>query len=105
MIPLIRSLTELMSITRPKVQENKYNQNNKFNMLTEDSGQRKRYIVSKMEKEVKLPAIHRTKRHEWIMSKEALKKLLGELDYNNQIQSSYDLTLLERQNSQGRDAA
>ena len=40
----------------------------------------------------------KTIRHKWIQNKANVSKFFDYLDYNNQIQSSYDLTLLERQN-------
>ncbi len=97
MIPFIRSLTELMAITQSKSEIMKSSKSNDFNNITEDSGQRKRYIRSKEEKAIKLPDLPKTTRHKWKKSKEVVTSIVDELDYNNQIQSSYDLTLLERQ--------
>ena len=37
-------------------------------------------------------------RNKWMQNKQQVSRFIDELDYNNQIQSSYDLTLLERQN-------
>ena len=62
--------------------------------VTEDSGQRKRYLKSKEEGKVALPKVPNKIRKQWRREREALTKFFNELDYNNQIQSSYDLTLL-----------
>ena len=98
MIPFIRSLSELMAITESR--ENQYDpsQNDERCSSIMDSGQRKRYTRSLDKKDVNLPNLHKKIRHNWISKKEKLSKFVDELDYNNQIQSSYDLTLLERQN-------
>ncbi|WP_269606425.1 hypothetical protein [Prochlorococcus marinus] len=72
--------------------------NNALDISTIDSGQRKRYIRSLDKKIVELPNLPKTIRRKWIQNKEYISKFIDELDYNNQIQSSYDLTLLERQN-------
>ena len=102
MIPFIRSHSELMAITRTKTKDNA----NDINSSTIDSGQRKRYIRSLGEKIIELPDLPKTSRHKWIRSKEAVSKFFETLDYNNQIQSSYDLTLLARQSKNDlKDAA
>ena len=98
MIPFIRSLSELMAITESRETQNDlYHNNESYNSIM-DSGQRKRYTRSLDKKDVNLPSLPKKLRHNWINKKERLSKLVDELDYNNQIQSSYDLTLLERQN-------
>ena len=98
MIPFIRSLSELMAITESRETEKDHYQNNEICNSIMDSGQRKRYTRSLDKKDIELPDLSKTKRHTWIKKKERLSKFVDELDYNNQIQSSYDLTLLERQN-------
>ena len=95
MIPFIRSITELMMVTQSRNQTNTIKEI-ESNVLTEDSAQRKRYLRSKEEKVINLPNIPNITRRKWIKSKEVVSKILEELDYNNQIQSSYDLTLLDR---------
>ena len=97
MIPFIRSLNELMAITEPSNQFHKQPSTDDYNSFQEDSGQRKRYIRSKGEKAINLPDIPKSTRRKWIKSKKAVSKFLNGLDYNNQIQSSYDLTLLKNQ--------
>ena len=97
MIPFVRSLAELMAMSQSRAQKEKRDKNYTYNPLTEDSGQRKRYIRSKVEKGIDLPNLPKRTNQEWRKSKEAVSKFFSELDYNNQIQSSYDLTLLERQ--------
>ena len=97
MIPFIKSLAELKLLTDSRDQINKSDHRNIFNMITEDNAQRKRYIRSKEEKKVDLPDLPKETTHKWMKGKEAVAKFFDTLDYNNQIQSSYDLTLLERQ--------
>tara|TARA_Y100001968_G_C19415512_1_gene748770 strand:- start:1576 stop:1896 length:321 start_codon:yes stop_codon:yes gene_type:complete len=98
MIPFLRSITELMLITKSRGQCDINSRSDEYYLLTEDSGQRKRYIRSKEQNIIKLPNMTRTPRRNWQKSKEAVSRFLDTLDYNNQIQSSYDLTLLDRQN-------
>ena len=98
MITFIRSLSELMAITESRDTQKVLFQNNDRHCSIMDSGQRKRYTRSMNKNEVKLPELHKTIRYKWIKNKEDIRKFIYELDYNNQIQSSYDLTLLERQN-------
>ena len=106
MIPFIRSLSELMALTNSRDPIKNRFQNNEMNSSTIDSGQRKRYIRSIKEKEIDLPNLPKKTRRKWIKGKEAVSKFFNDLDYNNQIQSSYDLTLLGRQNQKNdRDVA
>ena len=98
MIPFIRSLSELMAITESRETQNDLSQNNESYSSIMDSGQRKRYIRSRDKIDVDLPNIPKKIRHNWISKKEKLSRFVDELDYNNKIQSSYDLTLLARQN-------
>ena len=98
MIPFIRSLSELMAITESREIQNDFSQNNEPYSSIMDSGQRKRYTRSLDKKEVDLPSLPKQVRRNWITRKEKLSRFFDELDYNNQIQSSYDLTLLETQN-------
>ena len=97
MIPFIRSLSELMAITESRETQNDLSQNNESYNSIMDSGQRKRYTRSLDKEEVDLPSFPIKVRRNWMNRKEKLSRFVDELDYNNQIQSSYDLTLLERQ--------
>ena len=97
MIPFVRSITELMVITRSRDQKAYISKNNDLFSLTEDSGQRKRYIRSKKEETINLPELPRVSRRKWIKSKKAISRFLDELDYKNDIQLSYDITLWDRQ--------
>ena len=54
-------------------------------------------INTRNETTVVLPELPKKQRRRWIKSKEAVSRFFDELDYNNQIQSLYDLTLLDRQ--------
>ena len=49
-------------------------------------------------KKIDLPDLPKSIRRKWIKNKESISRFIDDLDYNNQIQSSYDLTLLARQN-------
>ena len=98
MIPFIRSLSELKAITESRDIKQDTSQSIEGDSPAIDSGQRKRYIRSLSNKEVELPNLPRTIRNNWIKKKESLSRFIDDLDYNNQIQSSYDLTLIERQN-------
>ena len=98
MIPFIRSLSELMAITESRDSQKHFSQYNERHSSTVDSGQRKRYIKSLNKKGVDLPDLPKTIRRKWMQNKKSMSRLIDELDYNNQIQSSYDLTLIERQN-------
>ncbi len=98
MIPFIRSHSELMAITDSRDSQKHVSQYNESYSSTVDSGQRKRYIKSLDKKEVELPNLPKTIRCKWIQNKRSMSRFIDDLDYNNQIQSSYDLTLIERQN-------
>ena len=107
MIPFIRSITELMVITKPQKEINvRFNTETRNNLIKKDTYHTKRDRASKDKELVKLPSLPRIPRYKWIKSKEAVSRFLDTLDYNNQIQSTYDLTLLERQkNHEDYDAA
>ena len=98
MIPFIRSLPELMATTKSRDSQSDYSDRNDRYSSTLDSGQRKRYIKSNKEKEVDLPYLPKTIRRKWSKNKEYISKFLDKFDYNNHIPSSYDLTLIARQN-------
>ena len=102
MIPFIRSLSELMAITDSRECEKHVSQYNDSYSSTVDSGQRKRYIKSLEKKEVHLPNLPKTIRRKWMQNKTSISRFIDGLDYNNQIQSSYDLTLIERQNKRNQ---
>ena len=102
MIPFIRSLSELMAITDSRDSQKLVSQYNESNSSIVDSGQRKRYIKSLNKKEVDLPNLPKTIRHKWMQNKTSISRFIDDLDYNNQIQASYDLTLIERQNQRNQ---
>ena len=102
MIPFIRSLSELMALTESRDSQKDLSEKNYNHSSTIDSGQRKRYLRSLNRKEVDLPNLPKTIRHKFMQNKEYVSKFIDDLDYNNQIQSSYDLTLLERQNKESQ---
>ena len=98
MIPFIRSLSELMAITKSRDFKKDFSINNEIDGSIFDSGQRKRYIRSIKKGEVNLPDLPQTIRRKWMQNRDYVSRLINDLDYNNQIQSSYNLKLLERQN-------
>ena len=98
MIPFIRSLSELMAITESREVKNDLSQNHESYSSLMDNEKRKRNTRSLDKKDVDLPNLPKEIRHNWISKKEKISRFVDELDYNNQIQSSYDLTLLERLN-------
>jgi len=102
MIPFIRSLSELMAITESRGSKKHVYQHNESYSSTIDSGQRKRYIKSLSKKVVDLPDLPKTIRRKWMQNKTSISRFIDDLDYNNQIQSSYDLTLIERQNKRNQ---
>ena len=102
MIPFIRSLSELMAITDSRDSKKNVSQHNESYGSTVDSGQRKRYLKSLDKKEVDLPSLPKTIRRKWMQNKTSISRFIDELDYNNQIQSSYDLTLIERQHKRNQ---
>tara|TARA_Y100001968_G_scaffold324818_1_gene364929 strand:- start:368 stop:688 length:321 start_codon:yes stop_codon:yes gene_type:complete len=98
MIPFLRSLSELIAVTESRVYKNKTSQNGELYSSIIDSGQRKRYIRSIDEPKVDQ---NHCKKKIWSKCenrKEVISKLSEYLDYSNQIQSSYDITLLATQN-------
>ena len=106
MIPFIRSLSELMAITESRDTQKDFSQNDSKYGSIMDSAQRKRYTRSIDKQKVDLPDLPKTIRRKWMQNKENVSRFIDELDYNNQIQSSYDLTLLGRQNKRNeQDAA
>ena len=98
MMPSIRSILELKAITETKNRMIYENRNESIDRFGNDSAQRKRYIRSIAKNKIELPNIPKVLRHKWIRKKETISRFIDELDYNNQIQSSYDLTLLDIQN-------
>ena len=98
MIPFIRSHSELMAITDSRDSQKHLSQYDESYSSTVDSGQRKRYMQSLNKREADLPDLPKTIRQKWIQNRKSISRFIDDLDYNNQIQSSYDLTLIERQN-------
>ena len=106
MIPYIKSLSELMAITESRELAKDISKNNERQNSKIDNWKIKRYIRSEDKKGVNLPNIPKTLRRKWIQNKDTFSRFIDDLDYNNQIQSSYDLTLIGRQSQKSdRDAA
>ena len=100
MIPSIRSLSELMAITKTRDIQRYNSRNPNLSISTVDSGKKKRYIRSPNKERVALPDLPKLIRRKWMHNKKYVSNFFDDLDYNNEIQSSYDLTLLERQNKE-----
>ncbi len=106
MNPFIRSINELMLTTKARDNERIISKYNKNDSQPEDSTQRKRYIRSLYSKNLKLPNINQQTRYKWLKSKKVVSEFFDKLDYNSQIHtSSYDLTLIYRQNNSNKDVA
>ena len=97
MIAIIRSITELMVITtsREQLKQDKFEQDIKD--MKPGNNEEKNNLIPKSNKFIKLPNLPKIERRRWTKRKEALSRFLDELDYNNQIQSTYDLTLIDSQ--------
>ncbi len=103
MIPFIRSIAELMVITdsRSEVLQRKADLD-----LSKESDQRKSYLHSSSEEKIVLPNIPRKHTLNWVKSKKAIKRFFDDLDYNNQNISTYDITLMKKQEQKNyHDAA
>ena len=87
MIPIIRSLLELRAIS-----ESRNCINNDINNNDLDS-QKNNHKNS----EVELPHLPRLIRNKWTRNKKIISRFFDEIDYNSEIQSTFDLTLIERQ--------
>ena len=106
MIPSIRSLSELMAITESRCRKMNYSESNEFHFSPFDSGQRKRYIRSQDKKPIVLPELPKKIYNKLKNNKKFISRFIDDLDYNNQIPSSYELTLLARQSKiNQKDAA
>ena len=97
MIPSIRSLSELMALTESRCRKTNLSESNEFHFSTVDSGQRKKDIRSQDKKPIVLPDLPKKIYNKLKNNKKFISRFIDDLDYNNQIQSSYDLTLLARQ--------
>jgi len=105
MIPIIRSLTEIMLTTQSRDQLNDKSKTQDLYSLNLSSKEKDTNSIRKKTKMISLPNIPKRTRRKWIKSKEAVSRFFDHLDYNNQIQSTYDLTLMDSQeNYDHRDA-
>ncbi len=98
MIPFIRSFSELMAITESRDKQKHLQKNKEIDSSTVDSRQRKKYIRLINRKEVDLPNLPKKIRRKWLQNKDSVSRFINDLEYINKIPSTYDLTLLERQN-------
>ena len=97
MNPFIRSLNELKVITESRAQKNKVIESELSNKNSLEIRKSDKIVNSKKTIDIKLPNLPKLERPRWRKKKEAVLKFFDELDYRNQIQSSYDLTLIENQ--------
>ena len=97
MIVSIKSFSELMLTSKSRAKSKSKCGNPDLHESKRNNLHSTEYVKAKDTKLIKLPNLPKFKRRKWIKGKEALSRFIDELDYNNQIQSSYDLTLLERQ--------
>ena len=102
MIPFFRSLNELMVITHSDYAYKNNSDNSKLSRKPNDNENKVKSIITENSKAINLPKLPNIKRKKWIKTRKAVSKLFDELDYNNQIQSSYEITLFESQNSYER---
>ena len=106
MIPSIRSVTELMAITKSRDNQTNIFRTEKIDSWPKGCDKSTKYLKSVSTNKVELPDLPKSIRHKWLKKKEKFSRFFKELDYNNQIQSSYDLTLQERLNNNTyKDAA
>ena len=99
MIPFFRSLEELMMITQSKYKDKLKDGERDFLSTSKVYIKKENDLESKENRFINLPKVPKIKRRKWIKGKQAVSSFFDELDYNNQIQSSYELTLLERQSN------
>ena len=93
MIPFIRTTGELMVLTNSRSDSIK----RKDDLNIKEENQSRSYLHSTTEEKVELPCIAKRDRLNWIKRKSAIKKFFDDLDYNNQNISSYELTLIKKQ--------
>ena len=96
MIPYIRSISELMAICESRDCQNKKSKEKHIDISGKENDRCKIYSSLKTKHTVLLPEFSKSIRNNWKKKKEYISSFVDELDYNNQIQSSYDLTLQER---------
>ena len=97
MIPYIRSIFELKALTKSREDLVNISKTKKVESSTMDSGQRKRYLRSIDKTEIELPNLPKTLKRNWIKNKGSISKLINKSSNNNQLISSIDVTISERQ--------
>ena len=97
MIAIIRSITELMVITTSRGHHKQDEFEQDIKDIKPDNNKENNNHIPNTNKLIKLPNLPKIERRRWTKRKEALSRFLDELDYNNQIQSTYDLTLIDSQ--------
>tara|TARA_B100000700_G_scaffold323675_1_gene427929 strand:- start:1895 stop:2212 length:318 start_codon:yes stop_codon:yes gene_type:complete len=105
MIPSIRSLPELIVMTRSGGKVNIINQIDDSNNLTEDSGQRKRYIRSKHEEEIVLPSLPKLNETRWRFNKDRISALQKYRENEKGIKSPYEIKSIKIRDIDKEEAA
>lgn len=103
MIPFIRSLEELkvMSDSRSNIIQRRLNLNVTGLDKKEENSRRTRN-----DEDISLPDIPKANRQNWKKGKKVFEEFFEQLDYNSDTtSSSYDLTLLEKQQRQEKHEA
>ena len=98
MIPSIRSIKELSLISQSIKETGTSSEKSNLNSLTEDSGQRKRYLRSKYDSLVDLPRLPKININKWKRRQNVVSKFFDELHYTSEVQSTNELRLTARQN-------
>ena len=98
MIRSIRAILRLVSNKKSSNWPDTISSDEVDDSLLREIDQKKRYDVSRNKKKVELPDIPLSIRGKLKNKKRSISRFIDELDYNNQIISSYEITLLERQN-------
>ena len=99
MIPFFKSISEFTLIINSRDKRNKNSKLDIYDNSKQINYFQKSNIESENHKVIKLPLVRKVTRYKWIRSKRNLSKIFNSLDYNYQIQPSYDLTLIERQSN------
>tara|TARA_B100000965_G_C19298090_1_gene628907 strand:- start:280 stop:600 length:321 start_codon:yes stop_codon:yes gene_type:complete len=106
MIQVIRCHPELMAITKSRDTTNKGAATKDINSIKEVKDKQLQFKRVENEREVSLLTLPKRSSIKWKKRKDIISKIIDRLDYNNQIQSSYDLILLDRQQKyEHKDAA
>ncbi len=102
MIPFTRSLSELMELTESRSNQKYLSKYKNTYISTLDSGRKRRCSTYLNNENVSRNGFYKTIRHKLMQNKGRVSKFIKNLNYNNQIQSSIDLTLIERKHKRNQ---